>query len=845
MPFIDAFQKKIWENKYQYKNETYEGFCTRIAYTIFSKDLVKAEALKETLMSFRALFGGRINSNIGIDESGLTLFNCFIEATVKNPDSLEGIMDMVTKYALTLKTEGGVGFCANFLRPANTLIKKIGVTTPGSIKFLEIFDKVSEVITSGSVSKEDSYQGEPTKKSIRKGATMVTMNVNHPDIEEFITAKATPNRLTKMNMSVLISDAFMYAVENDLDWDLWFPDIRFEKYDEEWDGDLEKWAEKGYPFVVYKTVKANYLWDLLQKNTYNRNEPGILFIDTIRSMDNLKYLSSSISATNPCGEVVGNTGLVEHKGIIYELGDICNLGSLVLPYYYDIDTDVFLIDKFINDIELMVEALDNVIDISSYPLAMYEDASKMKRKIGLGLAGAGSMFMMMGIKYGSPESVKVLEDILSVFMNTAYSKSAMLAKEKGTFPLYNKKLMLDGYVGKSGILNKQTIELIKKYGLRNSALSAIAPNGTLSILAGNVSGGLEPVFATEYTRWNRIEGKKVDFEYPRIHKGQWFETEYLKEEVVADEVILMAIDKKYRVDKNQGLCIKEVIKDFGYTKALAAGKTEFTTATELSVQEHFNVLGVFAKYIDLSCSKTINLPNEITLEEFKALYSNMHKQGIKGCTTYRDGTSVAILETKKEEQVKIIKAQQKEFIAAFKGHENGNIIREVIKLPEEFPSKGFVIRAEKKKWYVNVAFKDEQMTKPFAIFVNTNDPSRTLITNSAIEALTKAARKHRLGGKKLEDIERKFARQQNSVKIARMLGYLLRHNMPIIDIVRALDEVEDAHVGTFVFRIKKFLLQFITEPVDLGITCSECGSKDVVLQEGCTLCRGCGSSKCS
>jgi len=204
MPFIDSFQEKIWGDKYQYKTETYEGFCERIAYTIFPDDKIKSERLKSSLMSFRTLFGGRINSNIGIEEQGLTLFNCFIEATVRNPDSLEGIMDMVTKYALTLKTEGGVGFCANFLRPSNTLIRKIGVTTPGAIKFLEIFDKVSEVITSGSVSKDDSFQGVPTKKSIRKGATMVTMNIDHPDIEEFILAKSVPNKLTKMNMSVLV-----------------------------------------------------------------------------------------------------------------------------------------------------------------------------------------------------------------------------------------------------------------------------------------------------------------------------------------------------------------------------------------------------------------------------------------------------------------------------------------------------------------------------------------------------------------------------------------------------------------------------------------------------------------
>ncbi len=716
----------------------------------------------------------------------------------------------------------------------------------GLFKFLEIFDKVSEVITSGSVSKEDSYQGKPTKNSIRKGATMVTLSCCHPDIEEFITAKSVPNKLTKMNMSVLITDAFMYAVDNDLHWDLWFPDINHERYDEEWDGDFEKWAAKGYETVVYTTIKAKSLWELLLKSSFNRNEPGLLFIDTIRKMDNLYYLDSSILATNPCGEVVGNTGVIEHKGVSYELGDICNLGSLVLPYYYDMDTKKFNKSLFAKDIELMVDSLDRIIDISDYPLEMYRLAAIMKRKIGLGLAGVGSLFMMMGIRYGSKESVKILEDIMSLFINTAYQKSALLAKEKGPFELYSEKLLEGGYIkNNDNTLTKKTIDLIKKYGLRHSAISAIAPNGTLAILAGNVSGGLEPVFSTEYTRWNRVEGKKVDFNYPKIHKGEWFETEHLKEEVIGDELILMSIDGKYRVDKNQGLCIKQTIRDYGYNKALEYGLKEFSSSSDLSVQEHFNILKVFAKYIDLSCSKTINLPADISFDDFKELYGKIHKQGIKGCTTYREGTSVAILETKKDEQKMVIKEQQQEFLEAFRGHENGQIIRDVVKLPEEFPSKGYVIRAERKKWYLNVAFKNEQMTKPFAIFVNTNDLSPTLITNSAIDALTRAARKHRLGGKKLIDVERKFARQQNSVKVARMLGYLLRHNMPIMDIVNALDEVSDAHVGTFVFRIKKFLMKFITEPVNLGLECSQCGGKDVVLQEGCSLCRSCGSSKCS
>ena len=841
--FIDAFQEKIWKDKYQYNDESYEQFCERIASNIFTEDDDLKERLLDFLLNFRGLFGGRINSNIGISEQGLTLFNCFIESIVGSPDSLEGILDMVTKYAITLKTEGGVGFCADFLRPAKTIIRKIGVTTPGAIKFLELFDKVSEVITSGSVSKDDSFQGIPSKNSIRKGATMVTMSINHPDIEEFITAKSIPNKLTKMNMSVLVSDAFMYAVKNDLDWDLWFPDINHEAYDSEWNGDFIAWANKGYPTVVYKKVRAQELWNLLLKNSYNRNEPGILFIDNVRFMDNLFYLEGgNILATNPCGEVPGNTGVVYHMGEFKELGDVCNLGSINLTKYYSIEENKFCAKEFKKDVDLMIRSLDNVIEVSNYPLPMYEDAAKLKRKIGLGVMGVGSLMMMMDIKYGSEECVDVLEAILSEFINQAYTTSALLAKEKGPFPLWNDKAINGGFIKNSGVLKKPTLELIKKHGLRNSAVSAIAPNGTLSIVAGNISGGLEPVFAKEFTRWNRVEGKKVDFKYPIIHKGEWFETEYLREKRVADDVVLLSTDGEYRVDTNNGLCKKVVIKDYGYKLGKEAGNKEFSCATDLSIEDHLAVLRVFAKYIDQSSSKTINLPEDLAFEEFEALYGRIHDYCIKGCTTYREGTSVAVLETQKKEKEKSIKKQQKEFLEAFKAQENGDIIFDHVKLPDEYPAKGFILKSDGKKWYLHVAFKDRACTRPFAMFVNTNNREDNVLTFNALEKLEEIAVSKGLRKEFIEETQRKYAYQKNPVKICRMLGLLLRHNVDVYTIVMGLEELE-ASPGTFVFRIKKFLSQFITKIHD-PIQCPECGERAIVFESGCFQCKNCGHTKC-
>jgi len=842
--FIDSFQEKIWKDKYQYNNETFNQFCKRIASTIFVDDDADRDKLTKYLKNFEVLFGGRINANAGISEQGLTLFNCFIMSIRGGGDSLENILESMSRYTLTLKTEGGVGFCANYLRPAGTLIKKIGVTTPGSIKFLEGYDKLSEIITAGNVNSSNSFQGVPTKNSIRKGATMVTMSVCHPDIEDFITAKSVPNRLTKMNMSVLITDAFMYAVENKLDWDLWFPDIKFEKYDTEWDGNFEKWAEKGYPFVVYKTIEAEALWNLLLKNSFSRNEPGIIFIDTVRNMNNLFYLTKSdILSPNPCSEIFGTTGVVDIDGEEKLVSDVCCLGSINIVKFYDVSTKKFDMDKFLDAAALMVKSLDNIIDISDFPLDEYKDGAYMKRKIGVGITGIGSLMMMMNTRYGSEKCLVFLEELMHKFMNKLYVTSAMLAEEKGPFPLYNKKILSGGYIKNSGVLTDDTINMIKKHGLRNSALCAFAPNGSLSILAGNVSGGLEPVFSKEHIRWNRVEGLSMPFVYPDVQKNEWFETDYFKESSVSGEKVLMSTDKVYRVDKNNGLCKRELIQDYGYKIAKENNFSEVAGAMELSIDEHLSVLSLISRFVDQSSSKTINIPNETLFEDFKELYGKIHKYGVKGCTTYREGTSVAILETTKKEKEKTVKQQQKEFLDAFKEQENGDVVTANVKLPEQYPSLGYILRSEGKKWYVHVAFKDKRCTKPFAIFVNTNHGEDGVLTYAALEKMEEIAIAKGLKTEFIESTKRKYAYQKNPVKICRMLGFLLRHNVDVYTIIKGLDELEGATPGTFVHRIKKFLGQFVTSIKEAAL-CPECNEKAIVFESGCYICKNCGASKC-
>lgn len=449
--------------------------------------------------------------------------------------------------------------------------------------------------------------------------------------------------------------------------------------------------------------------------------------------------------------------------------------------------------------------------------------------------------MMMDVKYGSDESILFLDELLKVFMNSLYEESAIIAGEKGPFAIYSDEMLKGGYVS-LGILNDEVMDLIKRNGLRNCALSAIAPNGSLSILAGNVSGGLEPVFSKEFIRWNRVEGKKVDFTYPDVHKGEWFENEYFKETTINGEKVLESEDGNYRIDKNSGLCEKILIQDYGYKIAKEKGFKNTYGAMELNIDEHLKVLGIFSKYIDLSTSKTINVPANCTLDEFKSMYSTLHRYGVKGCTTYREGTSVAVLETQKKEKEKSIKKQQKEFLEAFKGQEEGDVIFDNVKLPSEYPAKGYILKSEGKKWYVHVAFKDKACTKPFAIFVNTNNKEDNVLTFNALERLEEVALSKKIKKEFIEETTRKYAYQKNPVKICRMLGLLLRHNVDVFTIVKSLYTLE-ATVGTFVFHITKFLSQFVGEHEVTGMVCPECGEKSIRFYEGCFSCP-CGYSRC-
>lgn len=823
--FKNKFSQEVYENTYRFEgndkipaDKNIQATLLRIAQATASVEKNSKEYSQSflgILQDFKFVPGGRITSNAGTSLKGTTLINCFVSGpTGKNIDSMEEILNELKRQGMILKSEGGYGFCADFMRPRGTYIQGIGVESPGAVKMLEMWDKQSEVITEGSGEKKKEKKG---KNKIRKGAQMVTMSIWHPSIEEFITAKQTPGKLTKFNMSVLITDEFMEAVENKLPWKLEFPDTSNEQYDTQWDGVLVNWKAKQLPVKVYKEFdQAQDLWDLIMKSTYNRNEPGVLFVDTMNKMNNLKYCEY-INATNPCGEQ------------ILPSGGSCLLGSINLTQYIKEDLSGFDFDKLDHDIPLMVRLMDNVNDISNYPLPEQKEQALNKRRIGLGYLGYASALYLLQIKYGSDEALALTEQLCSFVTNKAYQASSLLAQEKGIFPAFNTEQYLQSKFFKN--LSPETIELIKIHGLRNSHLTSIQPTGNSSVYANNVSSGLEPIFLSEYIRTVIVSHSPEGMEVPKIdfmsktisettQNWQWIKEG--DEELLATEFC----GTVYKIDKNRGLVKEEKVQDYA-VQALSERGILITeqpwavNTSNLTIDEHINTMEVFAKYIDSAISKTVNLPHDYPFEDFKNLYARIYKTGfIKGCTTYRAGTMTSVL----SESSSI----------------NNTVSNKTyVKRPKELECEIHQLTVQGEKWIVIVGLLENNPYEVFAfktkkIGLPANLEKGTLIKQGGgVYNLS-------CGGWLLEDISRLFESDELDA-LTRMISTALRNGVKIEYIVEQLQKAEGS-VISFSKAIARTLKKYVK---DLTIfKCKECGSKNILLEEGCFKCKDCGSSKC-
>lgn len=853
---------EIWENNYRNAGETViHDTWHRQAKTC--SDIEQDESKKQAafkdymwlLEDFRGAAGGRITANIGVDTRlATTLYNCFVHVPgdigYHDPDSIDGIYDLLKAQAHTLKSEGGYGSNFSYLRPAGSYIKGIGGRTPGVLKFLELWDKSSEIITIGCDDVSDKRKDDE-KKKIRKGAQMGVLCIWHPDIEDFIDAKLVPNRLTKFNLSVGVYDDFMQAVLNDEMWNLRFPDTSFDKYKEEWTGDIYDWEAKGYPTIVYKTVKAVDLWNKITYATYTRNEPGILFLGTANKLNPLAY-AENILAANPCAEICMGTG-------------VCLLFSLNLVKYVKFIDDkyVFDYDTFKRAVTIATRFADSINDISRVPLKDYQKAINDKRRIGLGVVALGSLHYILGIKYGSKESQELTENIFRTKCEAELLASAELGKKKGSFGLFDREKYFSSYWWKTLPISKNIKKQIEAIGeMRNSHHSANAPTGNMSLYIGVVSNGIEPVFSKEYFRWmtvpefERAKLREKGFRFPDVHKSEWFETDVLKFSMAGDEQILLGTfnGEEYQIDKNRGLTKKNFVVDYGWdfvNNNFSQEKIDeltkqnvFVTANDLSINEHIDVLKIIAKYVNMNTSKTVNIPKEYQYEDFKNLYLDAWKSNIKGITSYRKGTMTAVLEDVSTTTSISSENRPKEIVAAFAPKRNQELVCDIKKA-----------KIQGEAWTIFVGLLNGQPYEVFgglSKYVDIPNKYKTgKIVKNGKDSDGNATYNVIIGDNDeqmvIKDIVNVFE-NKNHGAFTRILSLSIRHGTPIQYVVEQLQKDKNSDMTSFSKVMARVLKTYIKDGTKSNVAnkCPSCGTANsLVYQEGCPMCSSCGYSKCA
>jgi ribonucleoside-diphosphate reductase alpha chain len=517
--------------KYRLPNESFNEACARQASSMSDSDEHRT-AFKNILLNQRYMPAGRVQAAMGSPKN-VTAYNCFVSGTIE--DSMDSIMDKAKEAAETMRRGGGIGFDFSRIRPRNDRIVSLDSSASGPVSFMAIFDSVCNTIVSAGH---------------RRGAMMSVLRVDHPDIEEFIRAKKDSTTLTNFNVSVGVTDEFMDCVAKNKLFSL------------EFDG------------RIYNTVDAAALWDEIMRNNWDWAEPGVLFLDRINEDNNL-YYTETIEATNPCGE----QPLPPYGA--------CLLGSFNLVKYMEKANqhkEYYTFDylQFKTDIPHVVRAMDNVIDRTQYPLVAQEEEAKAKRRMGLGITGLANVLTLMGIKYGSSEAVRITRKITKTLMCGAYETSALLGKEKGTFPLYSDEYLDSKFIQR---LPLDIQDLINKYGIRNSHLTSIAPTGTISFTADNISSGVEPVFSNQLDR---------------------------------------------TVQTEQGPIIVP-LKDYVYNTY----NIRNVEADDLSTDAHIDMQIAVQPFVDSAVSKTINVSEKVTFDEFKDIYMKAWRGKLKGCTTFR------------------------------------------------------------------------------------------------------------------------------------------------------------------------------------------------------------------
>lgn len=766
--------EQIWDMKYRLHAEdgtpldlTVADTWTRVAKALAEAEAPEARAhwearFREAMEGYRFLPAGRIIAGAGTGRD-VTLFNCFVMGEI--PDTMEGIFESLKEAALTMQQGGGIGYDFSTLRPKGAPVKGVGADASGPLSFMDVWDAMCRTIMSAGS---------------RRGAMMATMRCDHPDIEAFIEAKQEAGRLTMFNLSVLATDPFMEAVKRDADWDLVFGG------------------------TVYKTLKARALWDRIIHATYDYAEPGVIFIDRINARNNL-YYAETIHATNPCGE----QPLPPYGACL--LGSI-NLAALVKePFAETAHIDESELGALVR---VAVRAMDNTIDVSRFPLPEQRHEAQAKRRIGLGVTGLADALIMCRTRYGSDASLALIRKWMKVLSRAAYLASVDLAKEKGPFPLF----VADAYLAGETVsgLDRDIREAIAEHGIRNALVTSIAPTGTISLFAGNVSSGIEPVFAYSYKRKVLLpDGTR-------------------REERVSD----FAVDRFHEM--------------FGADAALPS---YFVNAQELTPAEHIAVQAAVQDHIDSSISKTINVPADISFEDFKSVYMDAYEKGLKGCTTYRPsdvrGSVLSVDDTPAPaEQAALPLAAP---AAHSERHEKDGVVYMSKPLERETVLPGFTYKLQwpESDHAIYITINDivqDGRRRPFEIFINSKNMEHYAWTVALTRMISAVFRR---GGDVtfvVEELKAVFDPRGGSWMKGRYVPSLLA----------AIGEVIEQHMidtgfiaakdGRPVTEALRAVAGDPPPPNNAGGAlkgCPRCGERGMVRQEGCETCTSCGYSKCS
>ena len=800
---VDVLLEKYAKDGEQSIDAVYQRVAKGLASVEKPEDRAHFEQVFLANMHAGAIGAGRIMSAAGTEIQS-TLINCFVQPVGDciqgvDEDGFPGIYEALKQAAETMRRGGGVGYDFSHVRPRGARVKGTASLASGPCSYINVFDQSCSTVESAGA---------------RRGAQMGVLRIDHPDVMEFITAKRTPGRWNNFNVSVGVSDEFMNAVQNDLPWQL----IHKAR-----PGELlmaQGLKQRLYGQWVYAEIPAREIWQTVMQSAYDFAEPGILFLDQINRDNNLAYCET-LEATNPCGEQP-----LPPYGC-------CDLGPVILPKFVqhpfglDGTAPAFDFEAFVQAVFTQVRVLDNVLDLTHWPLPEQAMEAEAKRRIGVGFTGLGDALVMLNLPYNSEAGRLFAADIARVMRDTAYAASIELARERGSFLLLN----VDAYLGGTGFASRLPDEIregISRHGLRNSHLLSIAPTGTVSLaFADNASNGIEPAFSWNYTRKKReIDGSTREY---------------------------MVQDHAWRVYRELGGDINQL-------------PPAFVTALEMSAQDHIAMMAAVQPFVDTAISKTVNVPADCPFEEFAHLYMQAWTANLKGLATYRPN---AILGSVLQVTPSIAEAQAAQSAYTDASSEVDPLRCVVDRRPHgELPAVAEKInywtQDGLKTLYLIISFlpvagvvkgQAVQVERAIEFFmpVGQNGESQQWITSS-MRLLSLAARGGFLA-RALHDM-RKVAWDRGPVRLGTMrkdsgVEVPMWHDSEVAAVAYAIEQIVERRNSSCVPNLsnvagashvtKEALHQHgILQNVMAGKKCPECGAHALIKKDGCEYCTSCG-----